>query len=75
MGHVADYHGSRLYVARTLLVHCTQRLRALSLRAAPGREVSALIGITALVGALTANYLRHGEFAGAAFTSGPHEGR
>lgn len=62
MRSVSDYTGSRMYVVKTLIDHVVARLRALGLRARPGGEVDALIGLTALLCTMTANFLRTGQY-------------
>jgi hypothetical protein len=62
MRSVSGYTGSRLYVVKALIDAVAARVRALGLRAAHGREVEALIGMTALISTLVANFLRFGRF-------------
>jgi hypothetical protein len=62
MRSVSACTGSRLYVAKVLIEYLANRLRALGLRAAPGKEVEAVIGATALVSTLVHNFLRFGHF-------------
>ncbi len=62
MRTVSAYTGSRLYVAKAVIDTLIARLRALGLRAAPGKEVDATIGITAMISTLVANFLKFGTF-------------
>ena len=62
MRHVADFTGSRMYVVKTLLRWVIGRLRELNLRAAPGREMDSVIGTTAMLSSLTANFIGRGGF-------------
>jgi hypothetical protein len=51
-----------MYVVKSIIAHLVGRLRQLALRAPAGKEADALIGMTALVSSLTANFLRTGHF-------------
>jgi hypothetical protein len=62
MRTVSGYTGSRLYVVKALVDYLANRVRTLGLRAAPGREVDATIGATALISTLVHNFLRFGRF-------------
>jgi hypothetical protein len=62
MRSVSNYAGSRLYVVKALIDAVAARTRTLGLRAAHGREVEALIGVTALISTLVHNFLRFGHF-------------
>ncbi|HKA92034.1 MAG TPA: putative zinc-binding metallopeptidase [Haliangiales bacterium] len=60
MRTVSAYTGARMYVVKALIVFLVHRLRALSLRAVG--ETDAIIAVTALVTALTQNFVRTGHF-------------
>jgi hypothetical protein len=62
MRAVSAYTGSRLYVAKVVIEFIANRLRSLGLRAAPGHEIDATVGVTALVSTLVHNFLRFGRF-------------
>jgi len=62
MRHVSDYTGSRMYVAKVLIRFVFVRLRELNLRAAPGRELDSMIGVSSMLTALTSNFLERGSF-------------
>lgn len=62
MRSVSDYVGARMYVVKALLDHVVARLRALALRAAPGRELDAITGVTALASTLVQNFVTTGHF-------------
>ncbi len=63
MRSVSAHTGSRLYVVKALIESLSQRVRTLNgLRAAPGREVDAIITATSLVSSLTNNFLTNGHF-------------
>jgi hypothetical protein len=65
MRQVSNYTGARLYVVKSILDHVAQKLRVLNLRVAPGtgKESESLIGLTAMISALTMNFLRQGHFS------------
>ena len=62
MKQVADYTGARMYVVKTLIRVVFVRLRELNLRALHGREIDSMIGVSAMLSALTANFLERGSF-------------
>jgi len=62
MRSVSAYTGSRLYVVKAVIDMLVTRLRSLGLRAAPGKEVDATIGITAMISTLVHNFLKFGTF-------------
>jgi hypothetical protein len=62
MRSVSAYTGSRLYVAKAVVDTLIARLRALGLRAAPGKEADATIGVTAMITTLVHNFLQFGTF-------------
>jgi len=62
MRTVSAYTGSRLYVVKAVIDTLVQRLRTLGLRAAPGKEADATIGITAMISTLVHNFLKFGTF-------------
>ena len=61
MHSVSSNTGSRLYVVKALLDTVVGRLKTLGLRAVHGKEVDALISVTAMVSTLVTNYLRFGH--------------
>jgi hypothetical protein len=63
MKSVSGYTGARMYVVKSIIDHLHGRLRALILRVGPGKEAEAVVGVTALVAALTATFLRTGHFS------------
>jgi hypothetical protein len=60
MRTVSAYTGARMYVVKALVVFLVERLRALSVRAVG--ETDAIIAATALITALTQNFVRTGHF-------------
>ncbi len=62
MRSVSCYTGSRLYVVKALIDAMAARLRQLGLRASHGKETDAVIGMTAMISTLTANFLKYGHF-------------
>jgi hypothetical protein len=62
MRSVSAHSGARLYVVKALLDSLAQRLRTLGLRAAPGKEIDAVIATTSLAASLTTNFLLNGPF-------------
>ena len=62
MRQVADYTGARMYVVKTLTQYVIDRLKELNLRAAPGKEIDSMIGVSAMLSSLTANFLARGTF-------------
>jgi hypothetical protein len=60
MRTVSAYTGARMYVVKALVVFLVERLRALSVRAIG--ETDAIIAATALITALTQNFVRTGHF-------------
>jgi hypothetical protein len=62
MRSVSGYAGSRLYVVKVLIDTLARRAHELNLRATHGREVDAIIGLTALATVLTRNFLQLGHF-------------
>jgi hypothetical protein len=62
MRSVSGFTGSRLYVAKVLIDTLARRVRELNLRAAHGKEIDAIIGVTALASTLTRNFLQYKTF-------------
>lgn len=62
MHNVSNYAGARLYVVKQLVDFVVGRTRALNLRSEPATALQSLIGVTALLCTLTANYLETGCF-------------
>jgi hypothetical protein len=62
MRQVSNYTGARMFVVKSILDAIHGRTRVLGLRVAHGKDMDAVIGIVAMVGALTMTFLRQGHF-------------
>jgi hypothetical protein len=62
MRSVSHFSGSRMYVVKSLIGTIVQRVRTLGLRAAPGREIDAVIGATSMIATLTRKFVETGHF-------------